>query len=337
MKSKSKKSRQIATVALLVGCGLSTVVGCAVAPDPADQNSSLEPASAGTKIENCGNSWNIDGPPTSVVVTKNTTPLTLDRLGVLDKVAAKAGVFPPEYYSADLNSKLARIPTLSDKLDAGGHLQISRESILEKNPDLVTGFTDTVNDQTLAAAGIPVVDEPSLCGSTARATTFEDVYAHVDFYAEIFGVQAKAAEFNAQLRQRVQEQQAHPAGRGRSVAVVYPSSGGTTVYAYGGYSLSAAVTSAAGLRDAFEKEPKRVFEVSAEELIAADPDIIVAAYSQGQASQAADRVRAIGGARSITAIKENQVIPMLLNQLDPPTPLAVDGLEELNRELAVRS
>lgn len=322
---------------LLSACCVATAAACAAAPAPAGPGHSAAGEQVGVEIENCGNSWTLPGPPESVVVTKNTTPFTLAQLGVLNKVTAKAGVFPQEYYPAEVNAQLAAIPTLSDKLDGGGHLQISRESILEKDPDLVTGFSDTINDRTLAAAGIPVVDEPSLCGSAARPSTFEDVYSHVDLYAQIFEVEDNAARVNEKLRQRVQAQVAHPAGGNRSVAVLYPSPGGTTVYAYGGYSMSAALTSAAGLRDVFENEHKRVFEVSAEELIASEPEVIVAAYSEGSPAQAAERVRAMAGTRAIPAIEENRVIPMLLNRLDPPTPLAVDGLEELNGELAVRS
>ncbi len=312
-------------------CATALATGCAT-----DATRTAAPAaesgSAGAiDIANCGNEWSMQQRPQRVVVMKNTTPATLDALGVLDRVVAKAGAFPEGYYDAELNAKLTTLPSLSDQLDAGGHLQISREDVLAQAPDLVVGFNDTVNPQTMRSTGTVVVDEPALCGETARAVDFDDVYRHVDFYGEIFGQPDRARALNAQLRERLEL--VEPRGGGRRAVILYPSIGGGPMYAYGQYSMATTVASAAGLDTAFADTPERVFEVSSEQILAADPEVIIVVHSADDADAALQAVRQLPGLEATPAARDGKLIPMLLNQLDPPTPLAVDGLEALNGQL----
>lgn len=315
------------TTAILLCAG--TLTGCASATEPAAHDESH------LTIDNCGHTWELAQAPQRVVVMKNTTPATLDALGVIDRVVATAGIFPTGYYGADLNEKLAALPSLSDSLDAGGHLQISREDVLAQNPDLVTGFNETVNPETLRQLGTTIVDEPALCGASTGPASFDDIYAHVDFYGKLFDRSEQARAYKDQLRTRIEEEAAAPHGHGRSVAVLYPAAGGGTIYAYGAASMSTAVAQAAGLHPVFADEPKRVFEVSVDQLIAANPDVIIALHSAedgpDNATAAVDLIRQRPELAGITAVKDGAIHPMLLNRLDPPTPLAVDGLAELNR------
>jgi iron complex transport system substrate-binding protein len=60
---------------------------------------------------------------------------------------------------------------------------------------------------------------------------------------------------------------------------------------------------------------------------------VIALYSGGDSGneqQITDAVNALPGIDTTTAGREHNVLPMLLNYADPPTPLAVDGLEKLN-------
>lgn len=274
-------------------------------------------------VDNCGQTVTFDAPPERVALIDSAPVATLDALDLLDRVVTRAGVFPPEYYSATTNERLAEIPSLTDRIDATGHLLISVESIVAAEPDLVLGSTDTVNRATLANASINNLDEPAYCGALDGEASFEDVYQQVHLLSTVFGTQAAGDAVVDKLRERVAGQIARvPAGESRSVAVLYPSIGSGVTYAYGTGSMSHPLVSAAGLRNVFADSTERVFEVSAEEIIARQPDVILALYTAGPAPDV-----------TIPGV-DAQVVPLLLNFAEPPTPLAVDGLTQLLDALA---
>lgn len=74
--------------------------------------------------------------------------------------------------------------------------------------------------------------------------------------------------------------------------------------------------------------PERVFEVSIEQLIARDPDVLILLY-QGSASGVRDEVANLPGSNALRALKQNQVMEQLFNFTEPPTPLSVTGLERI--------
>lgn len=291
--------------------------------------SAPEVTEAAIEVENCGDTVALDAPPQRVTLLKGASVATLDALGVLDRVTSKAGQYPDGYYDEDLRGRLAAIPTLTDQLDASGHLQISREVVVASEPDLVIGETSTVNRQTLAPSGIPIVEEPAFCGELTGEVTFEDVHDQVRLYGELFGREAEAESHISELKARVDDVQARAARDGRSVAVLYPTIGGGVTYAYGTGSMSHPLVEAAGLTNVFADQPDRVFEVSAEELVARNPDVILALYSAGDPQAVIGAVTALPGADTMTATKNGTFLPLLLNFAEPPSPLAIDGLERL--------
>lgn len=306
--------------AAVVAALLLTVAGCV----------SVEPAEGEITVENCGGTVTFDEPPRRVVLLKGAAAPTLDALGVLDRVVAKAGQYPDEYYDTDLRDRLADVPTLTDQLDASGHLQISREVVVAEEPDLVIGESSTVNRSTLAPTGIPLVEEPAFCGSLVGEAGFDDVYDQVRLYGTIFNRDDEAEARVRELRARVAGLTARAsATETRTVAVLYPTIGGGATYAYGSGSMSHPLVEAAGLTNVFADEDERVFEVSAEELVARDPDVIVALYSTGEPEAVVDAVTTLPGAAAMGATREGAFLPMLLNFAEPPSPLAVDGLELL--------
>lgn len=305
--------------AVAVVCALLVSAGCALPEGPV----------AAISVENCGATVGFDAPPERVTLLKGASVATLDALGVLDRVTAKAGQYPEEYYDDELRDRLAGIPTLTDQLDASGHLQISREVVVATEPDLVIGETSTVNRATLDPTGIPVVEEPAFCGALTGDVTFEDVYDQVRFYGAIFGRDEEAEVVVAELRARVAALRERAATDARTVAVLYPTIGGGVTYAYGTGSMSHPLVEAAGLVNVFADRGERVFEVSVEEIVARDPDVIVTLHSEGDAQEVIRAVTGLPGADAMTATSNRAFLPLLLNFAEPPSPLAVDGLERL--------
>lgn len=322
-----KKGLQVCVSTTVLACATLVLSGCG---NSQESTASIAGTGEAITVENCGNTWTFPHAPERVAVLKNTVPLTLSNLGVLDRVTTRAGQFPADYYPASVNQQLEKIPSLTDRLDAGGHLQVSREAMMQADADLVIGITDTVNPHTMQSLGKAVIEEPSLCGSPTQHPSWDAVFEHVNLYGKLFNVADRADSYNAQLRQRITQLESDAAGEGRSVAVVFPSVGGGPLYAYGSESMATQVASSAGLRSVFSDTKKRVFEVSAEEMIASDPDVIVVLHSRGDGRAEVEELESMNGVGTMRAVRNNQVHPVLLNKFDPPTPLAVDGLGELN-------
>lgn len=111
--------------------------------------------------------------------------------------------------------QIDQIPSLTDRLDASGHLQISAEEVLAQNPDLVIGASETVNYQTLNPRGVPVIDEPAYCGGIDGPTTWQNAWDQVDLYGQVFAAEDKAHEYISQLQQRVEQVKKQAEGRAR--------------------------------------------------------------------------------------------------------------------------
>lgn len=306
----------------------AAVAGCGTAPETAGSIS----------VENCGERVSLDGPPERVTILDSAAIPTLHRLGVLDRIGARAGLFPPEYYDAELNAALGEVPSLTDRVDATGHLQISREAVVATAPDLVIGQTDTVNRQTLASSDIPLIDEPAFCGSLEHDASFEDVWSQIRTYGEVFGHADQAEEYIGELSERLTRMTADvPSHHDRpTVAVLYPTLGGGTTYAYGRRSMSNPLVEAAGLDNVFGDTADRVFEVTGEELISRDPDYVIALHSDGSPADVRTAVAQIPGIEAVSALRDGAVLPLLLGFAEPPTPLAVDGLAAVRDFVAAR-
>ncbi|ALC06029.1 hypothetical protein CDES_08120 [Corynebacterium deserti GIMN1.010] len=280
-------------------------------------------------VENCGDTITFDHAPEHIALMKSAAVPTLDALGVLDRVVAKAGAFPDGYYDDALQQRVHEIPTLSDKIDASGHVLISKEAVVAAQPDIVIGETDTINRASMVSSTIPVVEEPAFCGSIAGDVSFDDVWSQINTYGTIFDRDAEAQAYTAELQTRVAELRQRVTAKDQTVAVLYPTIGGGVTYAYGRGSMANPVVEAAGLRNVFSDQSDRVFEVTAEELIARDPDYIIVLHNSDAPESVIQEVRNLQGADALTALDQNKVLPLLLNFAEPPTPLAVDGLEKV--------
>ncbi|MGQ0572589.1 MAG: ABC transporter substrate-binding protein [Pseudonocardia sp.] len=317
---------------------LGTVLaGCAAAPAPAD--TAADPVT----FENCGRELSIAAPPERVVLLgANAVPL-LGAVGVLDKVVARAGEAPLEIYDPATRTAVERIPVFGagEEADGTGTVQVSLEAVIAERPDLVIGYEPEgsgITVQTLGAAGIPLMIIPAFCPDPATVPTdpdFDDVYATVELYGRIFG--RPAADAVEGLRQRVAAVAAvaAPAQPQRTGATLFVKADGTSFSAYGTSSMSHAQLGALGVRNVFGDVDKRVFEVSFEEVIARNPDVLLLLHVRSTDPELPRRsLLAAPGADSIAAVRTGAVVVLPFELTDPPTPLSVDGLERLRRELA---
>ncbi|WP_433533149.1 ABC transporter substrate-binding protein [Micromonospora sp. CA-263727] len=292
------------------------------------------PAAAGpgypVTVSNCGVEVSFDAAPQRVVLLKSAAVPYLHALGVMDRVTARAGQYPKEYYDAATLAELDRIPLLTDQTDTSGHLQISKEVVISQQPDLVLGEVDNLSRDTLSAVGIPLLEEPAMCPDSTAVPTFDDIYAQLETYGRVFGREEQAATAATALRERMTKIQAEAAPAAeRTAAVLYPTVGGGTTYAYGTASMAHPQLAAAGFRNVFGDVPERVFEVSVEELLGRNPDVLILLYGDGDPRAVEQGLTGLPGAEKLNAVRNGDIMTQLFNFTEPPTPLSIDGLERI--------
>lgn len=287
------------------------LTGCGAAAD------GKETASGGDypfTIENCGADVTFDKAPERTVLLKSAAVPYLHDLGVLDRVTARAGTYPKEYYDAETLAELDKIPLLTDKTDTSGHLQISQEVVISQQPDLVFGEVDNLSRDTLSAVGIPLLEEPAMCPDSTIAPTFDDIYRQLDTYGKVFNRPQQAATAAAALKDRVGK--VEKAGNGRTAAVLYPTVGGGVTYAYGFTSMAHPQLEAAGFKNAFGDSKERVFEVTLEELLGRNPNVLILLHSDGDPKAVEKALTDLPGAEKLKAVRDGTVMTQLFNFTD---------------------
>jgi len=318
--------RPAAALGLLLAGALTACGSEEAGDEPASASSGAYPVT----IENCGAEVTFDKAPERVVLLKSSAVPFLHELGVMDRVTARAGQYPAEYYDDETLAELDAIPLLTDELDSSGHLQISKEVVISEEPDLVLGQVDNLSRETLAAVGIPLIEEPALCDQGVDAPGFDDVHDQLEVYGKVFGREAEARDAIAGLEADLAEVEDRVgSGSGRTAAVLYPTVGGGTTYAYGTRSMAHPQLEAAGLENVFGDVDERVFEVTLEELLGRDPEVLVLLHSEGDPEKVVEAVTRLPGAGQLTAVRNGDVMTQLFNFTEPPTPLSVEGLARI--------
>ena len=285
------------------------------------------------ELPNCEATLTFDAPPERIVLLESAPVTTLDGIGVLDRVVSRAGAFPPGYYDEDLAARIEAIPTLSDEIDASGHLQISQEMVIAQEPDIVFGLPDGVTREAMADAGAQVVVQNVYCASDHERSSFETLHEQIETYGRIFDHGEQAEQLSTTLQERI-DAVSESAKDLATAAVLYPSVGGGPLYTYGAASMVTAQLDALGIENVFADTEERVFEISAEPLLAADPDVLIVLHqTDGDGSDVAEEMVSQDQLASLRAVQDQALLPLLFNFAEPASPLVVDGLERIHEWL----
>src|SRR5699024_9970103 len=209
---------------------------------------------------------------------------------------------------------------------------------IAQSPDLVLGLPDGVTREALADAGAQVVVQDVYCGTDGERASFETLHATIAEYGRIFDRGAEAEALTSSLQERVAAVSDSAAAlRTSTAAVLYPSVGGGPLYTYGAGSMATAQLDALGIENVFADTPDRVFEISAEPLLAADPDVLLVLYQgEGDGSDLVAEMIAQDQLSSLRAVQQDALLPLLFNFAEPASPLVVDGLERIHAWLLIR-
>lgn len=325
--------RRARTVALVSATAL-LAAACGGSSGSTDAETRSDDGHYPVTVENCGDEVTIESEPTNVVMLKSAMVPFLTSVGVLDHVSAKAGAYPEGYFSGDVAAQVEDIESLTDRTDASGHLLISKEAVVEREPDLVLGQTDNLTRESLDEVGIPSLEASGLCTKALPTPGFQQIYDEIEMYGQVFNREKEATQAVADLKKRVEKIADRTKGaEQRTGAVLYPTIGGGTTYAYGNKSMPDPQLEAAGITNVFGEQDERVFEVTTEKLLQEDPDVIVLLHSDGDPKDVEKALTDLPGANKLTAVKKGNVHTELFNFAEPASPLAVDGLERLIDEV----
>jgi iron complex transport system substrate-binding protein len=304
-------------------------------PAPTDSASAASDSAFPFTFTNCGEEFTLAAPPERVLLMEAAAPSLLFAAGAMDRVVARIEDFPEEYYTPEELDILGKIPALQAEATSTGGVEVSLEAIIEFEPDIVIGYdTETITAAALADVGIQLYVMPPFCDNPPKPS-FESIVDEVRFYGQLFGTADVADAAADELASVVAAAADAPVGAGKTAAALYVSSDGSAIYAYSSLGMVHPQMEALGMTNVFAELSERVPEVSIEEVIDRNPDILVLLYDDTGLvpAEIAALVTDLPGASSITAVSTGAVYPMLFNFAEPPTPLVVKGLSVLSEQI----
>lgn len=211
----------------------------------------------------------------------------------------------------------------------GGFMALNMELIVSARPDLVLASPLTPPEQIadLENVGLKVHVVPN-------PATFDDLYANLRSVAELAGHQAQGEALVAALQGRVDAVTAQVAKAEQKPLVYYEldATDPNAPYTSGpGTFVNLLIESAGGMNFGADLSAEWV-QVSVEELLARQPDVIVLGdYTYGGVTP--EQVRARAGWEALTALQRNRVFIFDDNLVSRPGPRLVDGLEAMAKLL----
>lgn len=202
---------------------------------------------------------------------------------------------------------------------------VNTEAVVALDPDLVlaAGITNPADVEKLAELGLTVF-------STRVAVTLDDIYADIRDVGTLTGRSAEAEALVADMQARVAAVETATAGVTTRPSVFYEldATDPASPYTTGPGTFNDQLITLAGGENVGNISTDQYFQISLEQLVAADPEIIVlGSFTYG--GQTPEIVAARDGWGDIAAVKNGQVYTFDDNLISRPGPRIVDGLEEL--------
>ncbi|SHJ28207.1 iron complex transport system substrate-binding protein [Tessaracoccus bendigoensis DSM 12906] len=318
---------------------LVAVSGCAGAPasSPAPTASasigatSPEAAAFPVDVTSCGFTATLPAAPSRAVTLNQAATEVALALGVEGQLAGTAYLDDavPEKWQAAYES----VPVISEKYP-------DRETLLAAEPDFLyaafgSAFTAEVagTQEELATAGIPSLLSPFGCTDKAlRApSSFESVWDEIDSVATAFGVPERAAKVREE--QQATLGQLNDQAAGKDVRIFWFDSGDKAAFAGVGSGGPQLVISAVGATNVFADIEGSWADVSWEQVLASDPDVIVLAdASWSTAAAKREQLENDPVLKDLAAVKAGNFVTIPFSESTPGIRL-VDGASHLAEQL----
>ncbi|MCQ2997380.1 ABC transporter substrate-binding protein [Pseudomonas syringae] len=327
---------------LLAGLGFSALT---LAANPAPHTSATQTTYPLT-LDNCGVPLTFGKAPGKAVTIGQSATEILYSLGLGDKVVGTSLWF---------NNVLPRFKDLNDKIPRLADNDPSFEAVINKRPELVAvQFEWMVGPQGVVGTRqqfnemkIPTYLMPSDCegkdnlvgadGTRLRPFSIDSLYKTVTQLAQIFDVQARGAELNADLQARLAKAQASVKGKHLkdASAVFWFSSADLNVdpYVAGRKGIPAFMMDTLGIRNIVQSDEEWP-TVGWETIAKANPTILVLARMDRRRFPADDFQKKLEFlktdpvTKNMDAVKHNRIV-ILDAQAMEATIRTFDGIDEL--------
>jgi iron complex transport system substrate-binding protein len=295
---------------LLVAAALGAAAACAPPAPPAAQGAPGADGFPKTVVDGAGRSVRLPAKPVRIV----SQTLASDEI--------LFAVVPPSRLVG--LSTLARDPKYSNVVgEAVAHAAPSIESaedVLRLRPDLVIVATYSHAEvvQTLEATGAPVY-------RLAHFDDLEGIMATIGQLGEAVGERAAADRVVARMRQRLAAVEARRAGKPRPRVLSY--SGGFT--AGRGTSFDDIVRRAGGINEAAARGIDKFPKLSAEQVLAWNPEVLVAGALPGEEAAVRRRLATGPGTAETIAARQGRIVILETRTLLAVSQYVVDAVEAL--------
>lgn len=280
--NRSTISRPTRFAAIALGAALLT--GCAGAPESESEASDSEDFPI--TIESCGFESTVNDAASSVITMNQGATEVVLALDAADQLAGTAYLDDavPEQWQDAYNS----VPVLSDSYP-------DLETILAENPDLIYGSYGSAfgpeaagDRENLEADGIASYVSPLGCGSDfdGPETSFETVWSEVDDIAAALGVPGRAEDIRDEQQKVLNDLAEESAGSGTTI--FWYDSGEDTAFTGTGGGGPQLIIDAIGATNPFADIDSGWADISWEDVLAADPDVIV--FADAAWSTAEDKI-----------------------------------------------
>lgn len=267
------------------------LVACAPAPapesapaagafDPGDTRSAAEYP---VEVSSCGHTTTLTAAPQrAVTLNQGATEVAL-ALGVADQLAGTA--YLDDAVPAKWQSAYASVPVLSQEYP-------KREELLAVQPDFIYASYGGAFDPKVAgtqreldSSAIASYLSPFGCDEEKQrpAASFDAVWDEVDAVAAAFGVPERGEALRAEQRRSLTELEADQSGAGTTV--LWFDSGRKTPYVGAGAGGPSLVLDAVGASNVFGDLGGSWADGNWEDVVAADPDVIVLADASWDSAQ----------------------------------------------------
>jgi iron complex transport system substrate-binding protein len=330
----SHRLRALAALALVTAAlplAACSSASSASTPSSAPSDRAPSPAAASftpVTLDNCGTKVTVTSPPRRVVTIKSSTTETMLALGLGDRLVGTAFADGP--VPADEKAAYDKVPVLSDNVPG-------QESVLATNPDFVyAGWESNFSAQgagdraALARLGIGTYVSPSACKEKAYQPdplTFDDVDAELREVGRIFGVPDRAEALVAKEHATL----ASATKPATPLKALWWSSGNATPYVGAGIGAPQMIMDAAGLTNVFAGVHDTWTSAGWEDVVAADPDVIVLVDASWNPAEAKKKALAANPATAaLRAVKEQRyvVLPFAATEAGVRNAEAVASIDE---------
>lgn len=280
----------------------------------------LEPATVYplTLTDDAGREVTLESQPQRIVSLAPSNTEIVCALGACDRLV---GI--PEYkvgYPDDVAATVADLPIVVS------YGPVDREAIVATEPDLVLAagneLTSSEDIDALTELGLPVI--------ALYPESLDEVSADIELVGEALDAQAEAAEVTAGMAQTIAEVEAAVAGEEPPRTFYEVSVFEGTIYTAGEDSFLASLVETAG-GDPITGDAVTT-AIPLEDLVMADPELIVLGDAAYDRTITAETVAARDGWAQMTAVVDGRVVPLPEDILiTRPGPRITEGLEALAR------